>query len=52
MKYKNVIKISAIGTRGKVKGLEFVAKQNLDGHYVLNKRFIRQLTQTGQTRQK
>ncbi|HHX8443434.1 hypothetical protein D5E85_20705 [Vibrio parahaemolyticus] len=38
MKYKNVIKISAIGTRGKVKGLEFVAKQNLDGHYVLNKK--------------
>ncbi len=38
MKYKNVIKISAIGTRGKVEGLEFVAKKNLDGHYVLNEK--------------
>lgn len=38
MTYKNVIKISAIGTRGKVKGLEFVAKQNLDGQYILNEK--------------
>lgn len=38
MKYTNVVKISAIGTRGKVKGLEFVAKANAAGQYVLNKK--------------
>lgn len=38
MKYSKVIKISALGTRGKVKGLEFIAKPNQDGYYVLNKK--------------
>lgn len=38
MKYKNVIKISAEGTRGKVNGLECVAEPTPDGKYVLNKK--------------
>tara|TARA_B110000503_G_scaffold96415_1_gene144997 strand:- start:1000 stop:1296 length:297 start_codon:yes stop_codon:yes gene_type:complete len=38
MKYCNVIKISALGTRGKAKGLTFTAEQDRLGRYVLNKK--------------
>jgi hypothetical protein len=38
MKYNNVIKISAIGTRGKAEGLVFTAKQDSSGRFVLNKK--------------
>jgi hypothetical protein len=34
----NITKISAIGTGGKVAGLEFVAKKNAQGKYELNKK--------------
>ena len=33
-----ITKISAIGTRGRAAGLEFVAKQNRNGKYVLNRK--------------
>ena len=33
-----VAKISAVGTRGRAAGLEFVAKQNRNGKYVLNRK--------------
>lgn len=33
-----VIKISTIGTRGKVKGKVFIAKKDSSGQYVLNKK--------------
>jgi hypothetical protein len=33
-----ITKISAIGTRGRAAGLEFVAKQDKNGKYVLNRK--------------
>jgi transposase-like protein len=33
-----ISKLYAIGTRGKAAGLEFVAKKNANGKYVLNKK--------------
>jgi hypothetical protein len=33
-----ITKISAIGTRGKAAGVEFVAKQDRNGKYVLNRK--------------
>lgn len=36
--YKDVIEISAIGTRGKAEGNKFTAKPNRDGKIVLNRR--------------
>ena len=38
MKFSNVVKISAIGTRGAAEGVEFTAKQDGNGKYVLNKK--------------
>jgi len=38
MSYKKVTKISAIGTKGAVKGKVFTAKQDSAGRYVLNKK--------------
>lgn len=38
MKYSNVKKISALGTRGSAKGIEFIAKENRSGKYILNKK--------------
>lgn len=38
MEYKNVIKISAWGTRGQAKNYEFIAKLDTSGCYVLNKK--------------
>lgn len=36
--FEKVNKISAVGTRGAVKGAEFIAKKNENGKYVLNKK--------------
>lgn len=36
--YTNVLKISANGTRGMVKGSEFIAKKDKNGKYILNKK--------------
>jgi hypothetical protein len=33
-----IAKISAIGTRGRAAGLEFIAKQDRNGKYVLNRK--------------
>jgi len=38
MEYSDVQKISAIGTRGNAKNVEFVAKPDRSGRYVLNKK--------------
>ena len=38
MTFKNVIEISAVGTRGLVKGVMFKAKQDKSNRYVLNKK--------------
>ena len=38
MEYSDVKKISAIGTRGDAKNVEFIAKPDRSGRYVLNKK--------------
>ena len=38
MKFNNVVKISAIGTRGAAKGVVFLAKPDRFGKYVLNRK--------------
>tara|TARA_B110000238_G_C16010354_1_gene388593 strand:- start:395 stop:676 length:282 start_codon:yes stop_codon:yes gene_type:complete len=38
MEYSDVKKISAIGTRGDAKNVEFIAKPGRRGRYVLNKK--------------
>jgi len=38
MEYINVTKISALGTRGEAKDVEFIAKPDGSGRYVLNRK--------------
>ena len=38
MKFISVVKISAIGTSGAAEGVEFIAKQDRNGRYVLNRK--------------